>query len=101
MLLNDREPGTKDNSLLPISEAHEHHSIYVFREQNRWTNLVSTGLCVKDLYALYPEERKLANKGSRFQEHKLAERSGKGAGMGTEEYNDHNVVSINDAKDEF
>lgn len=56
---------------------------------------------MKDQYPHCPEQRNLANEGSKFPEHKLVERSGKEAGTGAEDHNDHKVVTINDAKDEF
>lgn len=56
---------------------------------------------MKYQYAHYPEQKNLANKGSKSPEHKLVERSDKEAGTGAEEHNDHKVVSIDDAKDEF
>lgn len=56
---------------------------------------------MKDPYSHCPEQINLATEGSKFPEHKLVERSDKGAGAGAEEHNDHKVVSTNDAKDEF
>lgn len=61
----------------------------------------SNKLCVKDQYTQYPEQKILANEGSKFPEHILVERSDTETQMGAEEHNDHKVTSINDAKDEF
>lgn len=54
---------------------------------------------MKDQYTHYPEQKILANEGSKFPEHKLVERSDAEERMVTEEHNDHKAVSINDAKD--
>lgn len=56
---------------------------------------------MKGQYTHYPQQKNLANEGSKFPEHKLVERSDKEAGTGAEEHNDHKVVSVSDAKDEF
>lgn len=62
---------------------------------------MSMGLCVKDQYSHYPEQKTLAREGSKFAEHKLIVGSDKEAGTGAEKHDDHKVVNTNDAKVNF
>lgn len=59
------------------------------------------GLCVKDQYSHYPEQKTLASKGSTFTEHQLVAGSDKEVETGAERHNDHKVVHTNDAKVNF